>query len=231
MAYFGLIPAAGNGTRFGTEKPKQYALIDGKPLLQHAIERLVAGLPLQRVYVVLSDHDEWFERDVAQHPAVTAVRCGGRTRAESVANALHEVANATRHDWIVVHDAVRPCIDAESLARLQRELAEDEVGGLLAVPAAATLKRSDERGRSARTEPREGIWHAQTPQMFRYGVLRDAFAHPGFESATDESQAVEALGAHPRLVLGNRANVKVTYPDDLLLATAIMATQRQTGIR
>jgi 2-C-methyl-D-erythritol 4-phosphate cytidylyltransferase len=225
--YFALLPAAGNGTRFGAGKPKQYSTIEGKTLLQHSIDRLADGIPLTRIYVALSDHDEWYAQAVAVRDDVVAIRCGGPTRAETVANALRLIDDAADDDWILVHDAVRPCVDDKALSRLVREVGEDAVGGLLAVPAAATLKRGDERGRSVRTEPRDGIWHAQTPQMFRFAVLREALARPGFERVTDEAQAVEALGLHPRLVLGSRANVKVTYPDDLLLAAAILATQRR----
>ena len=225
--YFAILPAAGNGTRFGATKPKQYSTIDGKTLLAHSIERIASGLPLARIYVALSDHDEWFADAVAPRADVVALRCGGDTRAHTVANALHSIEDAAPDDWIVVHDAVRPCIDAESLARLRYEVGDDAVGGLLAVPAAATLKRGDAQARSVRTEPRDGIWHAQTPQMFRCSVLRQAFARRGFEQSTDEAQAVEALGLYPRLVLGSRANVKVTYPDDLLLAAAILATQER----
>jgi len=224
--YFAILPAAGTGSRFGTSKPKQYSTIDGKTLIAHSIDRLREGLPLARVYVALSDYDEWFEIALPQRDDVVPVRCGGMTRAATVANALGAIEDARPDDWILVHDAVRPCVDAASLARLREEVGDDEVGGLLAVPAAATLKRADGHGRSMRTEPREGIWHAQTPQMFRASVLREAFAHPGFEQATDEAQAVEALGLRPRLVLGSRANVKVTYADDLLLAAAIMSRQR-----
>ncbi len=223
--YFAILPAAGNGTRFGAGRPKQYSTIGGKTLLQHSVERLAAALPLTRIYAVLSDHDQWFEEAVAARDDLVALRCGGQTRAESVANALNLLDDAAADDWIVVHDAVRPCVDARSLARLRDAVADDAVGGLLAVPAAATLKRDDAAGRSVRTEPRAGIWHAQTPQMFRFAVLHEALSRPGFERVTDESQAVEALGLQPRLVLGSRTNVKVTYPDDLLLATAILATQ------
>lgn len=148
-------------------------------------------------------------------------------RAQTVANALTALQGVDDEDWIAVHDAVRPCIDADSLRRLQRELADDPIGGLLAVPVAATLKRGDAQGRSVRTEPREGLWLAQTPQMFRYRVLRDAFSRNGFEQSTDEAQAVESLGAHPRLVMGNAANLKITYPDDLRLAGLILATLAQ----
>ena len=225
--YFALLPAAGNGIRFGAGKPKQYSTIDGKSLLQHSIDRLSAALPLTRIYVAVSDHDAWFDTAVAKRDDLVALPCGGSTRAETVANALSLFEDVASDDWILVHDAVRPCVDTECLTRLLHEVGDDAVGGLLAVPAAATLKRSDESGRSIRTEPREGIWHAQTPQMFRYGVLREALGRAGSANTTDEAQAVEALGLKPRLVTGSRANVKVTYPDDLLLAAAILATQQQ----
>jgi 2-C-methyl-D-erythritol 4-phosphate cytidylyltransferase len=222
--YFALIPAAGSGSRFGAATPKQYVHIDGKPVLQHAIERLARGLPFQRVYVAISEGDEWYAREIAERKDVSVLRCGGPTRAETVANAIAALTGIADDDWLAVHDAVRPCIDTRSLARLQDALAEDSVGGLLAVPAAATLKLSDEQGRSMSTPSRERMWLAQTPQMFRFRVLRDAFSRPGCESATDEAQAVEALGLRPRLVMGSPANLKITYADDLKLARAILAS-------
>ena len=221
--YFALIPAAGTGSRFGATTPKQYARIDGKAVLQHAIERLALGLPLERIYVVVSPDDAWFDREIASRSDVAVLRCGSTLRAQSVANAIATLDDVDDDDWIAVHDAVRPCVDVDSLGRLQRELANDPVGGLLAVPVAATLKRGDAQGRSVRTEPREGLWLAQTPQMFRYRVLREAFSRGGFEQSTDEAQAVEAMGARPRLVMGNAANLKITYPDDLRLAQLILA--------
>ncbi len=226
MRYHALIPASGSGTRFGAESPKQYALLEGKPLLLHAIERLTAGLPIQMTYVVLADNDRWFDRAIGKHERVTALRCGGKTRAETVRNGLDALSEVDADDWIVVHDAVRPCVDTDSLLRLQRELADDAVGGLLAIPVVCALKRADERDRCVRTESREGLWQAQTPQMFRYRVLREAYARPGVEHCVDESQAVEALGSRPRLVAGNSNNLKVSYPEDLTLAAAILAAER-----
>lgn len=228
MRYHALIPAAGGGTRFGAAQPKQYLMLAGKPVLQHAIERLAFGMPLERTYVLVAKDDRWYERNVGALDGVTALHCGAGTRAETVKNGLAALAGiANENDWIVVHDAVRPCIDAASLSRLRIELGEDAVGGLLAVPMASSLKRADS-GRVLKTESRDGLWHAQTPQMFRYGVLREAFARPAARLATDESQAVEALGLYPRLVMGSRINFKITYPDDLALAEALLATERST---
>ena len=205
MAYHALIPAAGSGSRFGAELPKQYAMLHGKPVLQHALDRLQAQFPLDRLYVVLAADDELFDAMISVTTIVTALRCGGATRGASVHNALARMTDVDADDWIVVHDAVRPCIDADSSLRLQRELATDDVGGFLALPVADTLKRVDADARVVRTEPREGVWRAQTPQMFRYGVLRRAFALPGKDAWTDEAQAVEALGPKARVIPGTRS--------------------------
>jgi 2-C-methyl-D-erythritol 4-phosphate cytidylyltransferase len=197
-------------------------MLQGKPLLQHALDRLLAQFPLARLYVVLAPDDELFEAMITVTSNVIVLRCGGRTRGASVHNALSRMAGVD-DDWIVVHDAARPCVDADSSLRLQRELANDDVGGFLALPVTDTLKRVDDDSRVVRTEPREGLWRAQTPQMFRFGVLRRAFALPGLDGFTDEAQAVERLGLKPRAVVGNAFNVKVTFPDDLALASAILA--------
>ena len=222
MAHYALVPAAGSGSRFGGELPKQYLMLHGKPLLQHALDRLQAQFPLAQLYVVLAPDDELFEAMITVTSNVIVLRCGGRTRGASVHNALSRMTGVD-DDWIVVHDAARPCVDADSSLRLQRELANDDVGGFLALPVSDTLKRVDDDSRVVRTEPREGLWRAQTPQMFRFGVLRRAFGLPGLDGFTDEAQAVERLGLKPRAVVGNAFNVKVTFPDDLALASAILA--------
>jgi 2-C-methyl-D-erythritol 4-phosphate cytidylyltransferase len=226
LRYQALIAAAGTGSRFASETPKQYALLEGKPVLQHAIDRLAAGLPLHRIYVALAPEDRWYDRAVGAQERVTALRCGGATRAATIRNALGALADAANDDWIVVHDAARPCIDRASLARLERELADDDVGGLLAVPVVSALKRADDSGRVAGTQPREGLWHAQTPQVFRFGVLREALEQPGAELAVDCAQAVERLGMRPRLIMGSANNLKISYPEDLMLAAAILAAER-----
>jgi len=226
VRYHALIAAAGSGARFGGERPKQYASLDGMPLLVHVLERLAASFPLQMTYVALAVGDRWYDDAVGVRSRVTALRCGGKTRAETVRNALDAIPDAANEDWILVHDAARPCVDAASLARLRRELDGDDVGGILAVPVVAALKRADERARIVRTESRENLWQAQTPQMFRCGVLREALAKPGALDAVDEAQAVEALGLRPRLVTGSANNLKVSFSDDLLLAEAILALER-----
>lgn len=225
MIYHALVPAAGNGFRFGATMPKQYLPLRGKPVMQHALDRLQAHFPLQRTYVVLAPDDHWFEQTISVSGNVTLLRCGGGTRAETVRNALERLVDVAADHWIVVHDAVRPCLDRDESLRLQRELADDDVGGFLAVPVSDTLKRLDEDARVVRTESREALWRAQTPQMFRYGVLRRAFALAGLDRWTDEAHAIETLGLTPRGVAGNACNVKITYPEDMALAAAILAAE------
>jgi len=224
--YHALIVAAGTGSRFGSDMPKQYALLAGKPVLAHAIERLAANLLLQRIYVAVAPDDRWYDSVIGERENVTTLRCGGATRAATVRAAFERMTGVAIDDWIVVHDAARPCVDAASLARLQSELAGDDVGGLLAVPVVSALKRADDSGRVTGNERREGLWQAQTPQMFRYIVLRDALAQPGVDLVMDCSQAVEKLGLRPRLVMGSTNNLKISYPEDLTLAAAILAAER-----
>ena len=230
MRFFALIAAAGNGFRFGAGLPKQYAKLHGKPVLQHSMERLASGFVLAMTYVVIAPNDHSFNATLGEQPGVSVLRCGGATRGASIRNALDAMSGVAADDWIVVHDAVRPCIDRTSLLRLQSELAGDSVGGILAIPVDGTLKRVDATTantvpRVLRTEPRAGLWKAQTPQMFRYGLLHEALSRPGAELFTDEAQAVEGLGAKPRLVQGSETNIKITYPEDLLLAEAILTAE------
>ena len=224
--YHVLIVAAGAGSRFASKIPKQYALLEGRPVLQHAIDRLAAGLPSTGITVALAPDDRWYEQAIDKQNGVTPLRCGGATRATTVRNALAALTDAEDDDWIVVHDAARPLVDRASLARLQHEMGSDDVGGLLAVPVVSALKRADDSGRVAATQPRERLWQAQTPQMFRFGVLRSALAQPGADIAVDCAQAVENLGLRPRLIAGSANNLKISYPEDLMLAAAILAAER-----
>ena len=220
-----LIPAAGNGFRFRSSLPKQYSLLLGKPVLRHVIDRFAASFPGQPIHVILAADDRWFDHVIGEPGGVNVLRCGGATRAATVANALQSLSGIADDDWIIVHDAVRPCLEPALLSRLQRELACDPVGGLLGVPVADTLKRTDDAARVISTEPREALWQAQTPQMFRCKVLRDAFARAGSERWTDEAQAVEALGLRPRMVEGALTNLKITFPEDLRVAAALLSAE------
>jgi len=201
-------------------------MLGGKPVIVHAIERLREGLPLDHAYVLLARDDRWYDDIVGAQAGVTPLRCGGESRAATVRNALDLLSVPGDGDWIVVHDAVRPCVDAASMLRLRQELFDDAVGGLLALPVTNALKRADDTRRSLRTEVRDGLWQAQTPQMFRCKPLRDALARPDALQSVDEAQALEAMGLHPRLVEGSPCNLKITYRDDLALAEAILSMER-----
>ena len=225
--HYAIVPAAGSGSRFGAEKPKQYLDLLGRPLIFHTLKALTACPDIERVWVVLAPDDPWWPRfDWSELGAkLETVRCGGATRAESVTNGLQAAAMvAADDDWVLVHDAARPCISATMLDALFADLAQDPVGGILAVPVADTLKRADTEQRVAATEPRDGLWQAQTPQMFRYGLLCDALQK--CRDVTDEAGAVEALGLKPKLVRGDATNLKVTYPADLALAAMILRARK-----
>lgn len=217
--YFALLPAAGVGARMGVDTPKQYLPIHGRPMLWHALQVFERHPSIERIHVVLSPQDDWWPaHDWSGLRKLTVLRCGGATRAQSVLNGLRAMAGELMaDDWVLVHDAARPCLTSALLDRLLAGLTEDPVGGILAVPVADTLKCAGGDGRIAETVPRAGIWGAQTPQMFRYGLLLKALEMAG-PHVTDESSAVEAIGLAPRLVESDRGNLKVTFPDDLEVA-------------
>lgn len=211
----------------GASQPKQYLPLLGRPLIHHALATLCAAPDIDEVFVVLSvDDAEWARHDwAALGPKLVPLFCGGATRADTVLGGLRAIgAKVEPADWVLVHDAARPCIAPWHIDRLVRELADDEVGGLLAVPVADTLKRADANRRVAGTVAREGLWQAQTPQMFRYVMLRRALESAS--AVTDEAGAIEAAGLRPRLVAGDATNLKVTYPLDLHLAEWILRNRQ-----
>jgi 2-C-methyl-D-erythritol 4-phosphate cytidylyltransferase len=221
--YFGLIPAAGSGSRFGSAGAKQYSLLAGKSVLHHAVERLLAAPEIEIVFVVLAPQDTGFrERDWSAFGArIAPLYCGGATRRDSVLNGLIAAVDAVEpNDWVLVHDAARPCLGQAELRRLIETAGKDEVGGILAIPLADTLKRGDEDRRILATEPRDGLWQAQTPQMFRHGMLLRALR--GAPLVTDEAAAIEGLGYKPLLVEGSTRNIKVSFPSDLEMAERIL---------
>jgi 2-C-methyl-D-erythritol 4-phosphate cytidylyltransferase len=226
--HYAIVPAAGSGARFGAEMPKQYLPLAGKPLIYHTLSALCRCERIDRVWVVLSPDDVWWRtHDWAPLGSkLETLFCGGETRAESVINGLAVAETAVAaDDWVLVHDAARPCLSQVMLAALCDALADDPVGGLLAVPVADTLKRADAAQRAVATEPRDGLWQAQTPQMFRYGLLLQALT--GHRGVTDEAGAIEAAGLKPRLVRGDTSNLKVTYPADLCLAELILQGKKR----
>ncbi len=227
LAFYALIPAAGAGTRLRGEQPKQHLALAGRPMLWHAVKALCVA-PIENVFVVLAPDD----REFVQHDwsafagRLEPLYCGGASRRDSVYNGMvAAMAAVDADDWMLVHDAARPCLPQGDLASLIAETREDSIGGILALPVAETVKKAgkDEAGtlRVSATEDRSQLWLAQTPQMFRCGLLLQALkAAKG--AVTDEASAVEQLGLRPRLVAGSRENIKVTFADDLKIAEAIL---------
>ncbi len=221
---FAFVLAAGQGTRIGDALPKQYIPVAGKPMMFHSIETLASVPRVERVFVVLSPMDRhWGAYDWSSLPdKIEAIFCGGAARAETVSNSLAYLQDRiAAADWVMVHDAARPCIQKELVEQFLDEIGDDPVGGLLSMPLADTLKSSDENLRVAATIPRLNLWRAQTPQMFRYHLLKRGLAQR--PDATDEAQAVESVGySAPRLVQGENLNIKVTFAEDVKLAEMIL---------
>jgi 2-C-methyl-D-erythritol 4-phosphate cytidylyltransferase len=224
---FGLVPAAGVGTRVGGGMPKQYTPLGGVTMLEHAVDALRSDPRVDGVVVVVSAQDRLIG-PIAGRLGVQIAAVGGASRALSVANGLAQLAaDAADEDFVLVHDAARPCLARDELTLLIDTLLPDPVGGLLALPMADTVKRANGE-RVCATVDRHALWRALTPQMFRVGTLRRALSEAGdasFATHTDESSAIERLGLAPRLVAGRTTNIKVTTREDLPLALAILQAQ------
>lgn len=220
---YALVPAAGVGERSGAGMPKQYVTLAGRPMLAHTLAALAAVPRIAQTLVVLSPDDERFE---AALPGCTAwvARVGGASRAESVLGGLAELRRRGAHenDWVLVHDAARCLLQPAWVDALIDACEGDAVGGLLAQPVADTLKAGDAAGRVVATVDRRDKWAAQTPQMFRLGLVERALRAMG-AAATDEASAVEAQGLAPLLVRASAANFKVTWPEDFALAERLLA--------
>jgi 2-C-methyl-D-erythritol 4-phosphate cytidylyltransferase len=225
---FALVPCAGSGSRAGTAAPKQYTAVAGQAVVAHALAALARVPRLVATLVVLAPDDAWFEAAVPGFAGERGwlARLGGASRAETVANGLAELQarGAQPHDWVLVHDAARALIRPEWVDRLIDACTDDEVGGLLALPLADTLKQQTSDQRVATTVDRQGKWAAQTPQMFRLGLLAPALRSAG-PQVTDEASAVEALGHQPKLVCGEFENFKLTWPGDFALAERLLQTR------
>lgn len=219
-----IVPAAGSGSRMGGDLPKQYMRIGDRTILEHTLAALLVCSTLSTWVVVLSPEDVHF---LPGDPRVMALRCGGASRRDSVLNALNHLmasGQIASNDWVLVHDAARPGLSLRLLESLIEACANDPVGGLLALPVADTLKRSDAQQRVAATLSREGLWQAQTPQMFRAGLLLEALR--ACPTATDEAMAMEYMGHAPKLVAGAWRNMKLTYREDLDLAQYWLEAKR-----
>lgn len=221
-----LLPAAGSGQRFGGPVPKQYMKLAGKPIIQHSLECLFQVV--DRVTVAIADDDDyWHQLDIAKDERIQLVS-GGQTRSESVNNALAAIKNAHKDDWVLIHDAVRPLVRVADIEKLIVGLSEHENGGLLALPVFDTVKRANMEAAVISTEDREGLWLAQTPQLFRYGRLLNAFKVAARDAPeieiTDEALAMEVSGQAVKLIEGCRSNIKITRMADLEFAELILGS-------
>jgi 2-C-methyl-D-erythritol 4-phosphate cytidylyltransferase len=231
VRYFLVIPAAGSGRRFAASLPKQYAALGTSTVIEHALAPFEADADCTGIVVVIAADDTLWPAIAARRTRLIETAPGGAERVHSVRAGLRALAQHAREDdWIMVHDAARPCFAASDLAQLKRELAAHEVGGLLAMPLSDTLKRAANAANPPAVEgtvDRAGLWRAATPQVFRFGHLARALdaALAAHRLPTDEAQAIEWAGFRPRLVAGRPDNIKVTTADDLGLATAILASR------
>ena len=221
--YIALIPAAGVGARMAANGPKQYLPLGGKAMLRHTVDAFLASPLIAHTYVVVSADDGQIDAVIPPQAGVTVLRCGGASRMESVKNGLAQLHGVVlEDDWVLVHDAARPGLNAALIERLITRTGAHAVGGLLALQVVDTVKR-DVAGQ-VDTISRDGLWLAQTPQMFRYHLLHNALASVTDPATiTDDASAVEALGLAPLLVEGHPCNLKVTRPADALIAELYLA--------
>jgi 2-C-methyl-D-erythritol 4-phosphate cytidylyltransferase len=230
--YWAVVPAAGVGKRMSLARPKQYLTLLGQTVIEHTLELFLEHQRVCGVVVVLAKDDPyWPQLPISRHPALYTAR-GGAERYHSVVNGLLRLGDlADDQDWVLVHDAARPCLRRTDLEALMEQLANDPVGGLLACPVRDTMKRGDAEGSVVGTVDRHQLWHALTPQMFRLGPLRRALrgAMERDSSVTDEAAAMEMDGLRPRLVQGHQDNIKITSPADLPLAALLLQAQGREG--
>jgi 2-C-methyl-D-erythritol 4-phosphate cytidylyltransferase len=228
MTTWVVVPAAGVGRRFGGDTPKQYQQLLGKSVIEHTLERLLELDDTQIVVAVSSVDTQWQKLSVFQSPRIqTAI--GGDERADSVRLAVETLqGKAKQDDWVLVHDVARPCVRVQDIKNLFAQLANHKVGGVLATPVSDTLKRVLNQPDIDSTEDRSQLWAAQTPQMFRYGLLLESLqaAVEQQRQPTDESAAIEQLGYTPSVVEGSRDNIKITRLEDMAIAEAIMKYQQ-----
>ena len=226
MRIWAIIPAAGVGKRFSSDIPKQYVPLSGIPVLLHSINKLLKFDGFEEILVALNPADTLWQKLNFTHPKVKIIR-GGLERCNSVNSALEDLSGrAEDGDWVLVHDAVRPCISDSDLKKITDIVHDEDVGGLLACPILDTIKEVDEKLDVQKTIPREKLWSAMTPQIFRYELLKQALeaALVAGGSVTDEASAIESIGLTPRVVQGDKTNIKVTHSTDMVLAESIINT-------
>lgn len=228
MAIWAIVPAAGIGARMNSELPKQYLTLNGQSVIAHTLQRLADLADLQATVIALHPRDTlWAQHGVPLKEGLMTCT-GGDQRCQSVLNGLYALAGlANDDDWVLVHDAVRPCVRLEDIETLLREIENHPVGGLLGIPVSSTLKLANANGDIVETMPRDDMWQASTPQAFRYGRLREVLEQSVAQGdfVTDEAAAMEKAGYTPRLVRGSADNIKITYPEDLRMAGVILQAQ------
>ncbi len=234
MSIWAIVPAAGIGLRMGSTTPKQYLPLLGSPVLLHSLERLASisgsDFTLESILVPVHEQDRWHQELAIDQLPVEFVP-GGEERQQSVMNALHALTDrASDEDWVLVHDAVRPCVQPEDIQLLLKKVSNHDCGGFLGAPVVSTLKRTDDSGRVVATIDRKNCWQAYTPQVFRYGLLRHTLEQALSAGAmiTDEAGAIEAAGHSPLLVEGDHLNIKITHESDLKLAEMILQQQEDS---
>jgi 2-C-methyl-D-erythritol 4-phosphate cytidylyltransferase len=229
-ALWAVVPAAGGGTRMHADRPKQYLSLLGRPILVRTLERLGSYPRLRGMLVGIADDDVYWPTLGRTIPGLLGTYTGGAQRAQTVLNGLRMLADyAAPDDWVLVHDAARPCLRHADLDALLAAVAGHADGGLLALPVNDTVKRADHNGCIEETVPRTGLWRALTPQVFRLGALTTALEKALADGVeiTDEASAMEYDGARPRLVHGQADNIKITVPEDLMLAEVFLRAQEQ----
>ncbi|WP_165312274.1 2-C-methyl-D-erythritol 4-phosphate cytidylyltransferase [Vibrio ziniensis] len=229
QAIIAVVPAAGVGSRMQADRPKQYLKLLGKTVLEHTVSKLLAHPRVSKVVVAVSETDPYFSTlALANHPQVIRVN-GGKERADSVLSALNYICKHEVSDWVLVHDAARPCFTEQDVSRLIESAQIHSVGAILAAPVRDTMKRSNQQQNIDHTVERVNLWHALTPQMFRTVPLRDALIDGLACKAniTDEASAFERLNLSPALVNGRADNIKITQPEDLALAEFYLSRNKE----
>lgn len=221
MKYFVVIPAAGIGARVNADRPKQYLTLHGQMILERVVNLFTAHPMIEKVVVALHAQDHWWSTLQLSHPGKVLTAIGGKERVHSVSMGLNFLSDfANKNDFVLVHDAARPCLQLDDISRLIEELKSDTVGGLLGLPVVDTLKKVNQHNQVVETISREQLWQAQTPQCFRFELLKNAIEKALSENkiVTDESNAMELAGYKPKMIMGNSRNIKITFPEDLLIA-------------
>ncbi|MCA0934944.1 2-C-methyl-D-erythritol 4-phosphate cytidylyltransferase [Vibrio alginolyticus] len=228
QSHIAIVPAAGVGSRMKADRPKQYLLIDGKAVLEHTVEKLLSHPNIAKVVVSVTEGDPYFpELAIANHPDVIRV-AGGKERADSVLSGLNYVSAHFASEWVLVHDAARPCVSLTDIDCLIDVCVAHPTGGILASPVRDTMKRANSVQNIDHTVEREALWHALTPQMFKTQQLTRALADALQQgiAITDEASALEWLGENPALIQGDASNIKITQPEDLALAEFYLSRER-----